>query len=203
MSYATLADFKTYISEMTGGVQTTFTTAENTLLQSFLDQADAEIDAYTGRGFGQGANNHTHTYTADDVTDKILYLDSDLVSVTTLTNGDGTALTSSDYTLLPRNASITGQNGYDSSYWAIELKSDHSWTFSTDGVITLNGRWGFMQGAPVDIVRCAMRIAYWYWAKRNETGSTNIAGENTTPQTDAYPADVRVVLDRYTRRLVA
>lgn len=203
MSYAALADFKTYISEMTGGIQTTFTSTENTLLQSFLDQADAEIDAHTGRSFGQGANGHTHTYTKDDTDGRVLYLDADLVSVTTLTNGDGTTLTSSDYTLLPRNVSVTGQNAYDGSYWGIELKSDHEWAFSADGVISVNGRWGYMQGAPADIIRCAMRIAYWYWAKRNETGSTNIAGEQTTPQTDAYPADVRIVLDRYTRRMIA
>ena len=203
MSYATIADFKSYITEMTGGVQTSFTTAENTVLQQFLDQADAEIDAYTGRSFGQGANNHTHTYTSADVDGKVLYLDADLVSVVTLTNGDGTSIASTEYSLLPRNVSVSGQNAYDGSYWGIELKSTSSWKFNTDGVITLVGRWGYMQGVPTDVVRCAMRIAYWYWAKRNETGSSTVLGEQTSPQTDAYPADVILVLDRYKRRLIA
>lgn len=204
MSYATLADFKLYVSEMTGGVQTAFTAAEDTLLQKFLDQADAEIDAYVGRSFGQGANNHTHYYTEDDVDGDTLYInDGDLVSVTTLTNGDGTVISSSDYFLLPMNVSVTGQNAYDGSYYAIRLKSTQQWTFSTDGRISINGRWGFMQGAPLDIVRISMRLAYWYWAKRNETGATNMGGEQLTQQTDAYPADVKIVLDRYVRRLVA
>jgi len=202
MSYATLADFKSYISEMTGGIQTTFTTAENTLLQQFLDQADAEIDAQTGRSFGQGANNHTHYYTEDDIDDDTLYLDADLVSVTTLTNGDGTVISSANYWLLPMNASVTGQNGYDGSFWGIKLKSASDWQTPTDGRISVNGRWGFMQGAPLDVVRAAMRIAYWYWTKRNQTGSTEIAGAELTQQSDSYPADVRIVFERYKRRVV-
>lgn len=202
MSYAALADFKSYISEMTGDIQTTFTAAENTVLQLFLDQADAEIDGYTGRSFGQGANNHTHYYTEEDIDGDTLYLDSDLVSVTTLTNGDGTVIASTDYWLLPMNASVTGQNGFDGSYYAIKLKSTTNWDVPTDGRISVNGRWGFMQGAPVDIVRAAMRIAYWYWAKRNQTGATEIAGEQLTQQSDSYPADVRIVLERYKRRVI-
>jgi hypothetical protein len=202
MSYATLADFKSYISEMTGGIQSTYSAAENTVLQQFLDQADAEIESYTNRSFGQGANNHTHYYTVNDISDDTLYLDADLVSVTTLTNGDGTVISSSDYWLLPMNASVTGQNGYDGSFWGIKLKSTHQWQTPTDGRISLNGRWGFMQGVPVDVVRCAMRIAYWYWTKRNQTGASDVAGEQITQQSDSYPLDVRIVLERYKRRVI-
>jgi hypothetical protein len=202
MSYATLADFKSYISEMTGGIQTTFTTAENTLLQQFLDQADAEIEGQTGRRFGQGANNHTHYYTEDDIDDDTLYLDADLISVITLTNGDGTAIASTDYFLLPMNASVSGEGAYDGSYWGVKLKSTKSWQTPTDGRITLVGRWGYLQGVPIDVVRAAMRIAYWYWTKRNQTGSTEIAGAELTQQSDSYPADVRIVFERYKRRVV-
>ena len=202
MSYATLADFKSYISEMTGGIQTTYTADENTVLQKFLNQADAEIDAQTGRSFGQGVNNHTHYYTEDDIDDDTLYLDADLVSVTTLTNGNDTVISSADYWLLPMNASVTGANGYDGSFWGIKLKSTSDWQTPTDGRISVNGRWGFMQGAPLDIVRCAMRIAYWFWTKRNQTGATEIAGAELTQQSDSYPTDVRIVIDRYKRRVV-
>ena len=202
MSYATLAEFKSYISEMTGGIQTAFSGAEDTLLQKFLNQAKAEIDAQTGRNFGQGANNHTHYYTEDDIDGDTLYLDSDLVSVTTITNGDGTTIASSDYFLLPMNASVTGQNGYDGSFWGIKLKSTIDWQTPTDGRISVNGRWGFMQDAPVDVVRAAMRIAYWYWTKRNQTGATEIAGAELTQQSDSYPTDVRIVFARYKRRMV-
>jgi hypothetical protein len=202
MSYATLAEFKSYISEMTGGIQTSFSNAEDVLLQKFLDQADAEIEGQTGRNFGQGANNHTHYYTEDDIDGDTLYLDSDLVSVTTLTNGDGTTIASSNYFLLPMNASVTGQNGYDGSFWAIKLKSTIDWQTPTDGRISVNGRWGFMQGAPVDVIRAAIRIAYWYWTKRNQTGATEIAGAELTQQSDSYPTDVRIVFNRYKRRMV-
>lgn len=203
MSYATLAEFKSYITEMTGGVQTAFTAGEDTLLQKFLDQADAEVDMYTGRSFGQGSNNHIHHYTEDDIDGDTLYLDADLVSVVTLTNGDGTVISSNDYWLLPMNVSVSGQNAFDGSFSAIKLKSTAQWKFSADGRVSVNGRWGFMQGVPLDIVRAAMRLAYWYWAKRNETAAVNMAGEQTTQQTDAYPADVRQTLDRYVRRIVA
>ena len=200
MSYATLADFKSYITEMTGGVQTTFTTAENTLLQSFLDQADAEIYSQTGRTFGQGDSGHTHYYTMDDVDGDTLWLADDLVSVTSITNGDGTSVTAGQYWLLPMNVAVTEQNAYRGSYYAIKLKSGYAWTVPTDARITVVGRFGFMQGAPSDVIRASMRLAYWFWAKRNETGATDVAGEGLTQQSDSYPADVRAVMSRYKRR---
>jgi hypothetical protein len=47
-----------------------------------------------------------------------------------------------------------------------------------------------------------MRIAYWYWTKRNQTGATEVAGEQLTQQSDSYPTDVRIVLERYKRRVI-
>lgn len=202
MSYATLALFKSYISEMTGGIQTAYSGEEDTVLQSFLDQADAEIYSQTGRTFGQGDNNHTHYYTADDIDEKTLYLSDDLVSVGSITNGDGIAVASTSYFLLPMNVSVTEQNSYRGSYFAIKLKESFDWNFSTDGRITVVGRFGYMQAAPTDIVRCAMRVAYWYWTKRNQTGATNVADTDLMQQSDSYPADVRLVFDRYRRRSV-
>lgn len=70
-----------------------------------------------------------------------LQLDDDLLSITTLTNGDSATITNSPtatYVTEPRNGSC---------FWAIHLlgSSGLSWTYNTDpeNAITLAGIWGF------------------------------------------------------------
>ena len=70
---------------------------------------------------------------------RILYLDADLLELTTLTNGDDTTISSADYLLMSRNA-------YPK--WAVKLldTSDESWEVDSnsnaEGVIEALGWWG-------------------------------------------------------------
>lgn len=69
-----------------------------------------------------------------------LYFDTDLLEVTTLTNGDSTTIAASEYNLKPYN---------DSAKWQLALKrtSSTAWMVNTDGdferVISLLGVWGY------------------------------------------------------------
>lgn len=184
MAYITLSEFKSYISELSGGVQTSFGGSEDTVLQSFIDQATAEINATTGRSYE--ATTTTKRFGADSVYDEILLLDCDLLTVSAVTNGDGATITS--YTLLPRNTT---------PYCAIELTAA-SWDTTAD--IQVTGAWGYSTSASADVKRVAMRLAYFYWQKRAATGESQIFGDGVIQVAAGYPADVREWLNQHRRR---
>lgn len=195
-SYATLAELKTYINDLTGGVQSSFSAGEDALLQTFLNEATAEIDRQAGRHFiavGDVETPSTRYYWPEDVTDDVLYLDDDLMSVATLTNGDGTVIPSNGYWLQPDNTTAKSK---------IKLKSSYSWDFDTDGRIAVAGIWGFSATAPADIKRATKRLAYFYWMKRTATGEATVLNETTTQDAAEYPADVMSVFRRYKRGMV-
>lgn len=190
-SYATVAELKSYINEMSGGVQTSFTANEDALLQTFLDEASAEIDRQTGRTFQ--SVSATRYYWPEDVTVNTLHLDNDLLAVTTLKNGDGTTISAGDYMLQPDNWTPKQK---------IRLKTNVAWTFATDGRIEVTGTWGFSTSPPADIQRACKRLAWFYWMKRTATGETSVAGDNVAVAPAEYPADVMRVLERYKRRVI-
>jgi hypothetical protein len=189
MAYITLAGFKSYVDELTGGVQSSFTTAEDAVLTEFITQAQAEIERVTERKFE--AATATRYYTAHDVDQDVLYLDADLLSVTTLTNGDGTAIASDSYWLRPFNRTPKV---------AIQLMNGAAWAFDDDGRIAVAGSWAFSTTAPDDVKRCAYRLAWFYWAKRSAAGETTVLGDNVVQAAAEYPADVKTVLRRYRRK---
>lgn len=73
-----------------------------------------------------------------DVSGSALYLDDDLLSATTVTNGDAVAVSSSNYVTEPRN---------ETPYYALTLKGSSGlvWTYSTDAenAISIAGVWGY------------------------------------------------------------
>lgn len=188
-SYATVAEFKSYITGLTGGVQASFTSDEDTLLQTFLDEATAEIERATGRKFAP-TESQTRYYREDAVDGDTLHLDTDFLSVTSLTNGDGTTISSGNYWLIPDNRDAKTD---------IKLKSGYVWAFDTDGRVTVAGTTGFSTTAPADIKRVTKRLAYFYWLKRAASGETTFQGEGTATQAAEYPADIMKVLKRYKR----
>lgn len=190
-SYASVAELKTYLNELTGGVQSSFSGAEDALLQTFLDDATAEIDKLTNRSF-QSATA-TRYYWPEDVDGATLYLDNDLLTVTTLTNGDSTTISSGNYFLLPDNATPKSK---------IRLKAAAAWAFDTDGRISIAGTWGFSATPPADIQRATKRLAWFYWMKRTAAGEVAVAGDNVAIVPPEYPADIESVVRRYRRGVI-
>jgi hypothetical protein len=188
-SYATLAELKSYVNELSGGVQTSFTAGEDAVLQVFLDEATREIDRQTARTFEASAST-TRYFWPEDVVGDTLYLDNDLLTLGTLTNGDSTTITSDYYWLQPDNVTPKAK---------VKLKSTKAWAFDTDGRIGVTGTWGFSATPPADIKRACKRLAWFYWMKRTATGETSVAGDNVAVTPAEYPADVVSVLRRYRR----
>lgn len=191
MAYLTVTELKSYINELTGGVQTSFTGAEDAVLQTFIDEAVAEVERSTRRTFE--AANGTRTYTPEDVTDDTLYLDADLMSVTTLKNGDGSTISAGSYTLQPENWMPKTK---------IKLKATATWQWATDGRIEVTGLWGFSTIPPADVKRIVKRLAWFYWMKRTATGETSVAGDNVAVIPAEHPADIQRALERYQRKVI-
>lgn len=150
--YTTWAAVKTYLDISSSG--------DDTLGAALVTRASAMIDRYCRRVFT--AASATRLF---DVPEKeTLFLDEDLVSVTTLTNGDGTAIASTQYVLLPKN--ITPKYG-------IRLRETASvgWLrSSTTGeyqAISVAGSWGYAASPPDDVVQAAVRLTAWIYRQRD------------------------------------
>lgn len=187
MSYATLAQAKIELGISGSG--------DDTILQEKLDAATTVIERETGWVFV--AATATRYYESDAVADSVLWVGGDLVSITTLTNGDddGTVIVAADYRLLPRNEGPP--------YFGIKMLVDTitTWEFDIDGEVSVLGTWGFSASPPDDIVQACVRLAGYYYrvkdAQNYETVSVSDAGVITVPK--GIPADVKVILKRYPR----
>lgn len=117
--------------------------------------------------------------------DTVLWLDKDLLSIVTLTNGDsaGTVLTSTEYWLEPRNRA---------PYEWIRLRSGKSWVFDTDGEVSVNGIWGYSTAAPATVVQATLRLAEYHYRRRDVSEyavtANNELGTITVPA--GMPEDV-------------
>lgn len=113
------------------------TNTEDDKLASMLLQASAWVESYTDRKFMPFVATRTYDDPADAY---LLYLDEDLLSVTTLTTENGTVTISSNYRLVEQNLP---------PYWAIELtdNTSNSFTSSTDAQnsTSVTGVWGYHQ----------------------------------------------------------
>ena len=153
--YTTITDVK---AQLGADVST-----DDTIITSKIVAAQAEIDRLLGRTFesATATKSYNEFYAGFDPRGRILLLDSDLLSVTTLTNGDGTVIPSSGYWLEPQNAT---------PYSTVRLKSSYSWSFDDDGQVTVLGTWGYSAQAPADIANICTELAiYLYKIKDTPT----------------------------------
>ena len=167
-------------------------TTDDTLIATLITRASRLLDAHTRRVFS--AVTATRSYTPGVDTDgQTLFLDDDLLSVTTLTT-NGVALAAAAYTLQPLNATRKNR---------LCLKSAYAWEWPDDpaGSIVLAGTWGYSATPPADIVQAAARLALWLYRQREAPFSrvgNALTGEYEVPV--ALPEDVIAILRPYVRR---
>lgn len=140
-AYATLAEYKAWISArgLAGGPGTD--TSDDMVIETILRAASRWIDAHTARRFYPSIETRYYDVPAGDELDpRKLMLDADLLEVISVTNGDGTVIASTEYTLVPRNYF---------PYYGIRLKDNSTavWASNgagdTHGVIGIAGVWGY------------------------------------------------------------
>jgi hypothetical protein len=184
--YASLEDVKGYL-----GIDALATEADEQLNRLLL-AADAVIDRHTGRSFAI-ATDTTRYFEACAVSGQMLMLDAELAQVTSVTNGDGTAIDVATLRTMPRNRG---------PYFALVVPSSLRWSIDDlDAEIAVTGRWGYSVTSPEDIRQAAIRLTtHWYRLKDAQVFDvveTAEGGSLIVPK--GIPADVKQVLALYKR----
>lgn len=128
------ADYTTLQELKTGYLDITATT-DDALLMSTIHDVSRQINFAAGRRFAP--RYETRTY--DTPAGYSLLLDDDLLTVLTLTNGDGSSIAASAYKLLPYNSPVKDHLKLLATS-AVGWRTDASG--NRDGAITLYGIWG-------------------------------------------------------------
>lgn len=165
MPYITLNEAKAYI----GNTQTT----DDTLIENVLipaAEAFIESDAGAQRRYQVSADT-TRSFDAERDTDgRALYLDGDLCQITSITNGDGTTIASSQY------VTETAGGDRNSAPWrVIRLRQAATvyWqahaTNGPENAIAIVGRWGASTTPPEKVKQWTRElVAYLY--RRQQSG---------------------------------
>lgn len=190
MAYADSTALKAYL-DITGSTK-------DSLLASLLVRAQAMIDTHCGRTFEAASDTTRYFDAMRDVDGRMLWLRDDLATITSVTNGDGVAVSASDYVTEPRNAG---------PYYAICLKRGASvaWTYddSPENAIEVVGKWAYSATAPADITQATVRLAAYLFrqAANNADLDRAVVAGNVTLLPTNLPRDLAMMLEPYVRRV--
>lgn len=202
MAYTTTAVLKSYM-----GITAS---TDDTLLSLCIDRAQSTIESYTNRFFESSADT-TRKYTpiidrigsgmgfnGDLMDDYTIDLNCDLISVTSITNGDGSSVPTSAVVTLPLNFTPA---------YAVRIKqaSSYFWTYtgSPEASVSITGRFGYSLTAPANIVQATLRLASQMYRQRDgspDLGNSIISADGSTIVTSAMSRDIEALLKPYRRR---
>ncbi len=190
--YVTLDEFKAYAviddEDIDGD--------DDGVLEDLIESASRFIDAMTGRTFYAVTDTKYFSVPSG----RELRLNDDLLTITTLTNGDEVVVDSDEYNLLPKNefpAYAIKLKGSSTIRWAPDSNAD------VEFVISVLGTWGWAATAPNDIKEACLEIVKNYYNKREGQGTdgaakVTAAGVVITPQ--GTPSSAKQIMNRYKRR---
>lgn len=165
------------------------TTISDAGIEAIIDAVSLRIDEFSNlpRGSYEVTTDTTRRYNWYDLHDGQLHLDMSLLSLTTLTNGDGSVLPTGSYRLFPRN---TPQK------WFIGLLSGYGWGMETDGEIIVTGKFGHSLTVPANIAEAATMWSA-YLVKRYQAALQDATANQDLGQlvySEAIPKQVMALL---------
>lgn len=195
MGYTEVANVKEYLeitsSELDG------------LIEKCVDATTEVITYYCRQRFESTSAQAAYTryfHAVNDVDENLveLRLDEPLAQIVSVTNGDGTTITSGQYVTQPYT---------DAPFYSIILTDGTTWTYSTTpwGAIQVNGHWAYSINTPEEIALAATELAAYYFQKRqsNMESDRAIVSESGLIMTpDGIPRHILTKLDPFKRRLV-
>jgi hypothetical protein len=164
-------------------------------LQDSLDEAESAINDYTRRNFaGTAGTVYVNRYSQHFVQSQAMYLQNDLHTLVSLTNGDSQNIPVGSVWLEPRNAGPP--------YRLLRLHSAYVYVWNTDSDVIVAGTFGFSTVAPAAIARATVELGAYYYRIKDvaptDTAGLNAAGEVVFPK--GIPDYVREKLLPYRSR---
>lgn len=166
---------------------------DDDLLARIVNAANEYIEHQTGRIFEDPGVDATRYFRRANIsTNGTLWFDEDLLSLTTLTNGDAAEITSGNYELLPYN--ITPKRAVrilDSSsfYWSFDYN---------DSKIAVTGRWAYSATVPYTAQQAAIRLASYIYRQKDNSADIDrpvLAGDGNIIMPAKMPKDVTEFID--------
>lgn len=143
-------------------------TQDDGWLTTLAISASAWVDVHCGvpaGGFAVTADS-IRRFDVCALDDGELRLDMPLVSLTSLTNADGTAVNVATVRLYPINGT---------HYWSIRmLTSGPGWQWVQDGLFVVTGKWGWSTTTPTPVKEATVMLAAWMY-KRYQAGLQDAA----------------------------
>ena len=172
MAYITVEEFQREMGVLDDPI-------DETAFEDAIADAQDIIERTTHRRFEVTADEtRTVDYNDATVRGRCLSLPWDLCQITSITNGDGTAVTPGQYVTTPRLSSVSGStvslpDTADAWPWyelVLLSSSSVAWTYETDpeAAISIVGRWGFSVTPPAMIKRACARLAAWLYHQRDD-----------------------------------
>lgn len=186
--YVSLADVRSYLAASETG--------DDALLTMLITNAQAIIDKVTARTFEVNADTTRYFDAVADVRGGVLYFDTDICSITSISNA-GSSVASTQYVTMPRNVT---------PYYGIRLKDDatHTWkstSTASEDAISVTGKWGYSTTPPSDIAQACLRLTAYLYRQRenaNDLDRAVVVG-NATVLPTRLPQDVAEILLPYRR----
>ncbi len=173
--------FGTLTSGTIGAIGGTLTPSVRQLMQDSLDEAESVINDYTRRQFaGTAGTVYYNRFSQRLVRRGALYLQEDLHTLVSLTNGDQTVIPVGSTWLEPRNAGAP--------YRILRLKSPYVYVWNTDSDVIVAGTFGFSTVPPAAIARACVELGAYYF-RIKDVGPTDTAGLNAAGEV-VYPKDM-------------
>ena len=168
-------------------------------LHDAIADAQSWIENYTHRKFeGSTATRYFDRGDLSPENNRLLEMDEDLISITTLTNGDSdaTAIAATEYNLMPRNT--TPKHGI-----LMDSESAYYWEFDADCWVSVAGSWGYSATPPADVKRACKHLAAFFYRQKDsqifDVTAIPEAGVITIPQ--GIPATVLRILGQYRKSI--
>ena len=175
-------------------------TSLDDVLGDCIEDAQAWIDREIGFTFEVSGTAGTTRYfdAVADVDGLRLCLDKPAASIVNVTNGDDTAVSTSDYVTWPRN---------EAPYWYIELlaSADLEWERDSNddpqNAIAVTANWAFSTAAPNDIRRaCNVLARHFYNQRKAESMDVTAIGDSGVMAVPAaIPSVVMRIINGYRR----
>lgn len=168
--------------------------SEDTNLGTALDASIAAVERYCKRKFEPVTETNGFPVMYPYVDDRRLILTPmrDFENVTAVTNGDGVAISSSNYRLEPYNA----------PYVQIILFPESGVRFKSvdQGYVEVSADWGMTR--PDDVTYAMLELAAYFFRRRQSGGAQRFVTareRGTVAEAATIPAAIRSILDQYRR----